>query len=102
MTLNIKLNPKTEQRLKYLMSRQDNVEHLFQDFISYKISQLEKAIFNIEKDLRKYELKYELASDKFYSKYEDGEFGDKDDYMIWSGIYEMYLENKNELKKLQW
>lgn len=102
MTLNIDLQPETEQRLNYLMSKQKNVEHFFKDFIIYKISQLEKAIFNIEKDLRKYERKYKLPSQEFYQQFEAGKFGDEDDYMIWSGIYEMLQENKTELKKIQW
>lgn len=102
MPLNINLQPQTEQRLKYLISKNKDAEHFFKDFITYKIAQLEKAIFNIEKDLRKYELKYKLSSEEFYKQFEDGKFGDEDDYMIWSGIYELYLENKTELNNLKW
>ncbi len=102
MTLNIELQPEIEQRLSYLISKQKDKEHFFKDFIIYKISQLEKAIFNIEKDLRKYERKYKLSSKVFFQQFEAGKFGDEDDYMVWSGIYEMLQENKTELKKIQW
>ncbi len=102
MTLNIELQPEIEQRLNYLISKHNDIEHFFKDFIIYKISQLEKAIFNIEKDLRKYERKYKLSSQVFIKQFEAGKFGDEDDYMIWSGIYEMLQENKTELKKIQW
>ena len=101
ITLNIELQPDIEQRLNYLMSKQSDIEYFFKDFIIYKISQLEKAIFNIEKDLRKYERKYNLSSPLFFQQFESGKFGDEDDYMIWSGIYEMLQENKTELKKIQ-
>ena len=102
ITLNIKLQPDIEQRLNYLISKKGDIELFFKDFLSYKIAQLEKAIFNIEKDLRKYELKYNLTSKVFYQKFEEGELGDEDDYMIWSGIYEMLQENRTELKQIQW
>ena len=100
MTLNIDLQPQTEQKLKHIFANPKDAEHFFQDFISYKVAELEKANFNIEKDLRKYELKYNLSSEDFYQQFEAGKFGDEDDFMIWSGIYEMLLENKTELKKI--
>lgn len=102
MTLNIDLQPQTEQRLKYLISKQGDIDHFFKDFITYKIAELEKAVFNIEIDLRKYERKYKLTSQEFYEQFEAGKFGDEDDYMIWSGLYEMLQENKTELNKIKW
>ena len=102
-TLNVELQPYLAERMQYLISRQNNnTEYLFRDFVEYKISELERAIFNIEKDLRKYEKKYRLSSQKFFQQFEAGKFGDEDDYMVWSGIYELYQKNKNELSKLQW
>jgi hypothetical protein len=102
ITLNLKLQPDIEQRLNYLISKKGDIELFFKDFLTYKISQLEKAIFNMEKDLRKYERKYKLTSQEFYQQFEAGKFGDEDDYMVWSGIYELLQENRTELKKIQW
>ena len=102
ITLNLKLQPDIEQRLNYLISKKGDIDLFFKDFLTYKISQLEKAIFNMEKDLRKYERKYKLTSQEFYHQFEAGKFGDEDDYMVWSGIYELLQENKTELKKIQW
>ncbi len=102
MTLNVELQPPIEQRLKYLISKQENMEEFFKDIITYKISQLETAIFNMEKDMRKYEKKHGLTSDEFYNQFEAGKFGDEDDFMIWSGLYEMLQENKAELNKIKW
>ncbi len=41
---------------------------------------------------------------KFYNRYSKGDFGDEsenDDFMIWSGEYEVYTEFLNELNQLQ-
>jgi len=102
MIFNIQLKPELEKKVKYIISKQDNAESFFQDFILYQISELEKAIINIEKDIKKYEKKYKISSFEFYKLFEEGKFGDEDDYMIWSGIYEMLNKNKAELKKIQW
>ena len=102
LTLNLELRPEIEHRLNYLLSKQSDIELFFKDFLNYKIAQLEKSNLNIEKDLRKYERKYKLSSLEFYQQFEAGKFGDEDDYMVWSGIYEMLQENKLELKEIQW
>jgi len=101
LTLNLKLQPDIERKLNYLISKQGGMELFFKDFLSYKTAQLEKAIFNIEKDLRKFERKYNISSQAFYQQFDEGKFGDEDDYMVWSGIYEILQENRAELKKIQ-
>ena len=100
--LQINLEPHIEQRIKYLINKNPNKEKLFTDLISYKIAELEKALFEMEKDLRKYEKQYQISSEVFYQLFEDGKYGDEDDYMIWAGLYELSQNNKNELIKLQW
>jgi len=96
----LQLSNKTEQRLKQVLSSHSNNDAFFDKAIDYHINELNKAIFNIEKDLKEFEKKYNLSSKLFYEKFKTGEFGDEDDYMIWAGIYEMYLRDKLELKRL--
>ena len=69
--------------------------------LHFKISELEKANTSIKIDLRKFEIKYNLKSEEFYNKFEAGKFGDEDDFMIWAGIYEFYIDNKKELSKIK-
>ncbi len=102
LSLQIDKQPQLEERVKYLLSKYSDTNLFFSDLVSYKISELERAITNIEKDLRKYEKKYFMTSEEFYKEFEKGNFGDEDDYMIWSGIYELNLKNKTELIKLKW
>ena len=102
MTINVELKPHVEKSLKYIISQQTKEEDFFQDFILYKILELKKANSNIKKDMRRFERKYKLSSNEFYAKFEEGKFGDEDDFMLWSGIYELYQTNSNELSKIQW
>lgn len=55
---------------------------------------------NIEKDLKKFEKKYAMSTISFYEKFRKGKFGDEGDFMIWAGIYEMFLRDKQKMDKL--
>ena len=41
--------------------------------------------------LREYERKYGYSTIEFYRRFQNGELGDEDDLMMWSGIYHLYL-----------
>jgi hypothetical protein len=41
--------------------------------------------------LRTYEQKYGYSTIEFYRRYQRGELGDEDDWMMWAGLYHLYL-----------
>ena len=41
-----------------------------------------------------------MSSETFYRKFDQGELEDSQDFMIWSGIYEMQQESKSQLEQL--
>ncbi len=41
--------------------------------------------------LGEYERKYNLSTVEFFRRYSTGELGDNDDWMMWVGIYHLYL-----------
>ena len=42
-----------------------------------------------------------MLSDSFYEKFLQGDLNDDEDFMIWSGLYELLIENKNKLCELK-
>jgi hypothetical protein len=54
---------------------------------------LEKLL-SLDRELLKFELKYNLSSSEFYQRFQAGEVGDAMDFMRWAGRYEMYLRLK--------
>ena len=56
---------------------------------------------NIEIDLKNFEKKYNLTSKDFYKKFESGEIGDDEDYIIWAGIHEMLIQNRKRLAEFE-
>ncbi len=41
--------------------------------------------------LNEYERKYEFSTIEFFRRYVAGELGDDDDFMMWAGVYHLYL-----------
>jgi len=75
-------------------------EIMFSKFIDYQINRIKREILLMQIDLKQYEEKYNLSSDKFYEQFENGQLGDSKDFMLWSGIYEMQMSCKQKLQEL--
>jgi len=99
--LSFELQPETEQKFTRIMEQYSDKEEFFQDIIRYQVDELKNSIRNIEIDLRELEQKYCLSSEEFYRKFTNGELGDEEEYILWSGIYEIQLENKKKLIELE-
>ncbi len=101
LNLNLELSPETEKRLKSIFDQYEDQEILAKNIINYQISEIKKAIINIELDLKYFEKRYNFSSETLYRKSKSGELDDREDFMLWLGIYEMLIDNKNKLKILE-
>lgn len=100
LQIQLDVQPTTEKRLRKLLDSVEDQEIFAQNLINFQISELNKSLFNIFIDLKTFEKKYNITTDKFYAAYQNGNLGDSEDYMIWAGIYEMYQDNENKLQEL--
>lgn len=101
MAINLELEANTEKKVILLLNNSENKNLLFEEFIEYQINEIKKSIRNIKKDLTVFEKKYNMTSDELYHKEKSGESNDCEDFIIWSGIYKMYLNNIDKLKKFE-
>jgi len=101
LNFQLTIQPQTEQRLRKILNNTQDVEAFAQGIINYQIAELQKAILNIQLDLQSYEKNYQMPSDSFYEKFLQGGLNDDEDFMIWSGLYELLIENKNKLCELK-
>jgi len=102
--LALELDQVTELKFNKLLNLfGKNYNLLIDNIFDYRIKELEKGLRNIKLDLLKYESKYNLKTEDFYKRFQNSEFGedsDCNDFLIWSGLYESYLEFNDELKLL--
>jgi len=75
-------------------------ELLFEKFIEFHKNRLKREIARMQIDLEVYEQKHKMTSEDFFNKFEKGELGDNQDFIIWSGIYEMQKDSKRKLTQL--
>ena len=95
-----KVQPETIRRLKIIAGHYPSQEAFVQYMIDYGINNLKRSNFEMRLDLQKYEERYNMTSETFYTKFINGEVDDREDFMIWSGLYEFILENEAKLKEL--
>ena len=98
--LTLKLQNDVANKFNKLMQVFSTKELLFENFIEYHVKKLRREILYMQEDLDTYEKRYNKKSSKFYNEFERGNLEDSEDFILWSGIYEMQLNCKQKLKKL--
>ncbi len=99
--LNLNIRPKTAKRLKKVLEFSKNEEAFAQGIIAYQVAETKRAILNLRADIQTFEEKYRLSSDVFYRRYERGEMGDDEDFVLWAGLIEMLTSNEKRLQGLE-
>ena len=100
LNLQLMLRPETTQRLEKIFGYTHDQEIFVQNIIVYQITELKKGSLNIRLDLKQFEEKYQMDTEDFYRKFEQGRLEDSEDNMIWAGLYEMLGENTTRLREL--
>jgi transcriptional regulator NrdR family protein len=65
-----------------------------------KASPIEDFI-QVVRDLTRFELQHQLGSQEFFERFQQGEMGDRIEYMRWANKYEIYQEIKDISEVLQ-
>jgi hypothetical protein len=101
--INLELNTKSEKLFKMLLRKHNNDENsLINSIVKLHKDQLKKGIKNIRVDLAYFENKYEMTTKDFYNDFVQGVYADENnDFMQWSGEYEILLDYLKELKEFE-
>jgi len=87
-------------KMQTLINIFGNNDLFVDNFFEYHLNRLKREIARMQYTLIKYETKYNMTSELFYKKIENGELGDDKDFVMWSGIYELLLDSKKQLSQL--
>ncbi len=98
---NLNIRPKTARRLKKILEFSKNEEAFAEGIIAYQVAETKRALLNLRVDLQAFEQKHGLSSEVFYRRYERGEMGDDEDFMVWAGLVEMLSSNQKRLQGLE-
>ncbi len=101
LNLHLDIQPQTAQRLRRNLESYPDQETFAQNIIAYQIAELKRGILNLRLDLKAYEEKYQLLTEEFYQQFTQGVTDDREDYIIWAGLYEMLSANEKRLQGLE-
>ncbi|MCD6335149.1 MAG: hypothetical protein J7M27_07450 [Candidatus Latescibacteria bacterium] len=101
LNLDLHIQPKTAQQLRKVLEFYPDQETFVQNIIAYQIAELKRSILNLRLDLRQLEEKYQLSTAAFYQQFDQGITDDREDFIIWAGLYEMLRENEKRLQGLE-
>ena len=69
--------------------------------IESRIDQYNREIEELEEEMRKFERKYDIKSEKFYESYQRGEIGDSMDFHEWFALCDMHHRSFEERELLR-
>jgi hypothetical protein len=101
LNLNLNIAPRTEEQLKKVLDCAEDQETFARNIIAWQIAELKKGILNIRLDIKAFEDRYSMRTEEFYHRFKQGGADDTEDFIIWSGLYEMLCENERRLKGLE-
>jgi hypothetical protein len=78
----------------------DIVENAINKIISFQIAKYQRAIRQIQHELKPFEEKYQMASEECYKRFNTGELGDDGDFFEWIGLWENILLYQSRIEKL--
>ena len=100
LQLQLDLQPRTAQRLEKLLRAIPDQERFAENLLAYQVAEFQKSLLNLRLDLQQFEETYHLPTDEFYREFQAGIRDDREDYMVWAGLYELLCENEQRLRDL--
>jgi Rad3-related DNA helicase len=69
--------------------------------ISYEIAKTTQELQELRSELKVYEERFNMSSEEFFQKFNNGELGDSADFFEWATLYKMYMRASERLNLLQ-
>jgi len=98
--ITIELQENTANKFNSYIKLFGTKDIMFNKFISFHINRLKREISRMQTELDKYEKKYDMKTSDFYNVFDAGKMGDKKDFMLWAGIYELQKDSKIKLNEI--
>lgn len=98
--ITLELDNQLAEKWKEIVGFFGDDNQLIISVIDYHRKKLRRTIARLQLDLEKYEKTYNMSSLDFYQRFDAGEMDDSKDFMLWAGVYELWLNRQDKLKQL--
>ena len=87
---------------KYIeIEEEPHVIQTIEKLLALEKQHVRKDLRELKMKLKKFEKKYNMASEKAYEEFNKGKSGDEQDYFEWHALYDMYLLALRKLKVIE-
>jgi len=76
------------------------IERSLDKMIALELGHVRRELAELNARLKAFEADYQMTSDTFYQRYEQGKLGDSADFMEWSSFYDMRQSVRQRLEQL--
>ena len=83
------------------LSQKRTAVRLLQNALNREREILKAGLKKTEKNLKQFEKKYDMSSEKFYGRYQNGKFDDRNDFIDWACEYHIYQSLCEQLEVLK-
>ena len=80
----------TLEKLINLGTEDGLIDKTLSKLIQYKTNKMERGLQELEDSMKKFESKYNMDTETFYKKFEEGELGDEMDFLEWYALCDMH------------
>lgn len=98
--ITIEIESKLAEKMDQLIQFFGSKDLLFKDFMEFHIKKIQRKIVSMRSNLKQYEEQYDMASAEFFEQFENGQLEDSQDFVLWSGIYEMQVNSQKQSLQL--
>lgn len=82
-------------------AKKNHINNIVENALQREKKLLQTALKRTKNNLRKFELQYQMSSDKFFELYQAGKKDDRDDFIDWAGEYYLYLGIKEKIQGVE-
>ncbi len=73
------------------------IDNTISKLMTFQIARYQKAIADIDDELKVFEKKYTMSSEECYRRFNTGDLGDEADFFEWTGLFKkIFYYTKNE------
>jgi hypothetical protein len=87
--------------LRDTYSDQAELDLILDKLLDAALSEHRLCLERYERDLRRFEERYDMDSATFYRRFEAGELGDAMDFFEWAGLYELRQDVLRRIQRLE-
>ena len=82
-------------------AKKDRINNIIENALQREKKILKTALKPTKDNLRKFEDRYQMSSEKFFKLYQTGKTDDRDDYIDWAGEYHIYRSIAEKIQDLE-